>query len=507
MNKLPAKQIYLLSIIVFGIIALSAYSTYAIFTFEASTSNAFSIETPGSLSLSESITKYKLVTVPKNSVTTTDIDIYNNFDYSLCYSVWYKTLKDSDMNVIKVYEQNENTITTSGTIDAVTSKRVKVLLINDSDKDIQVKIGLSYAESSEACELNIPTDKKQITAALNPQNNLNTTVINSQVKNSEAGYLTYNLEKELPIDSTNFMVAVAFSYQDELFTIKEPKSIELKDINNYLNYYTCLASDNCKTLYHIKEVSQKEGKYYLTKYEMFVGYLKGESGVRKVNNNYYYYGDNPNNFVYYNCINELDSKTCELWRIIGLAYDEENNKYITKLIKDDYLTKTKYADNEEAWEDSKINNYLSKDYKLNNDLYLKEISFKQENLANINDNITFMDKQNKNKITIMNLSDYLNTSVCTDKKANEYTGECLTNNWLNKGDSEWTMTMNYLKEVKDAETEEVTPGITNKVYTIGNAIESKEVNTELNIRPVVYLKDRMLVIAGNGSFDNPYIIR
>ena len=32
MNKLPAKQIYLLTIIIVGIIALSIYSTYALFS-------------------------------------------------------------------------------------------------------------------------------------------------------------------------------------------------------------------------------------------------------------------------------------------------------------------------------------------------------------------------------------------------------------------------------------------------------------------------------------------
>ena len=36
---------------------------------------------------------------------------------------------------------------------------------------------------------------------------------------------------------------------------------------------------------------------------------------------------------------------------------------------------------------------------------------------------------NKYKIMLMNISDYLNASICENKKINEYTGECLTNNW------------------------------------------------------------------------------
>ena len=121
--------------------------------------------------------------------------------------------------------------------------------------------------------------------------------------------------------------------------------------------------------------------------------------------------------------------------------------------------------------------------------------------------ITYSEKESKNKITIINLSDYLNTSICIDKAISEYTGECLSNNWLNKNDSEWTMTMNYLEPIKDPETEEIIPVNNNKVFTIGSSIEPTEVSNELNIRPVVYLKDRMLVTSGDGSFENPYIIR
>ena len=55
MNKLPTKQIYLLFIIIVGIITLSVYSTYALFTFESSTDDIVSIHTPKSLKISENI--------------------------------------------------------------------------------------------------------------------------------------------------------------------------------------------------------------------------------------------------------------------------------------------------------------------------------------------------------------------------------------------------------------------------------------------------------------------
>ena len=67
MNKLPTKQIYLLTIIIVGIIALSVYSTYAIFTFESETSDIVSIHTPKSLNISENIYEYQQLSI-KNLV-------------------------------------------------------------------------------------------------------------------------------------------------------------------------------------------------------------------------------------------------------------------------------------------------------------------------------------------------------------------------------------------------------------------------------------------------------
>ena len=55
MNKLPTKQIYYLFIIIVGIIALSVYSTYALFTFENQTDDIVAIHIPKSLVISENI--------------------------------------------------------------------------------------------------------------------------------------------------------------------------------------------------------------------------------------------------------------------------------------------------------------------------------------------------------------------------------------------------------------------------------------------------------------------
>ena len=69
------------------------------------------------------------------------------------------------------------------------------------------------------------------------------------------------------------------------------------------------------------------------------------------------------------------------------------------------------------------------------------------------------------------------------------------------------MSINYQEPYEDNETNEMINPENNTVYSVGNTIEESIISSELNIRPVVYLKWRMLLSSGDGSFDNPYIIR
>jgi len=127
MNKLPAKQIYLLLVIIIGIIALSVYSTYALFTFESTTGDIVSIHIPKSLTISENVYEYSQIKVGPNQVVTTDIDVHNAFDYEVCYSVWYKVLGSSEIqNNVQIFEHNGKSLTSSGTIAPNTHLRIKV---------------------------------------------------------------------------------------------------------------------------------------------------------------------------------------------------------------------------------------------------------------------------------------------------------------------------------------------------------------------------------------------
>ena len=513
MNRLPTKQIYLLAIIVFGIITLSVYSTYAIFTLESESSDIVSIKTPNSLEISSDVLEYRQVAVPKDSYITTDVDLYNTFDYELCYSIWYKVLGE-EKNV-KLYEITDDTLTVSSTIEPASSKRISLLITNDNNQPVKIKFGLTYIKNEGTCQLKISEDKSLIANTINNPKLLTDTLINNtEIINNEAGYLTYKDNSNIiPLakDETIY-ISDKFTYRDELFTLTAPIEITSKDIENYNNgsFYTCLNSGSCNELINIKELSSDNEEYHIIKYNLLIGYLAGSNGLRRLtNNNYSYYGDNPNNFIYQNCTNELDNKTCELWRIIGFVYDQKEEKYLTKLVNTSYLKKTKYSEESQKWSDSLINKYFKEEYRLNNN-YMAEYSYKQENLLNLKSkigNINYLPDEIVDKVSILSLSDYLNASICENRNIEEYDSACLKNNWLNKNNSEWTMTTKYEEPYNDSETEELITPENNTIYTVGNEIKDETIDNEFNVRPVIYLKSRMLLVSGDGTLDNPYIIK
>ena len=534
MSKLPTKQIYLLLIIIVGITTLSVYSTYAIFTLESETSNIVNIHTPNTLEISTEMYEYKQVTVPKNSYITSDIDLYNTKENELCYSIWYKIVGSADKSKVKIYQNTDENITTSGLIKSMNSKRISLIITNDNDKDIKVNVGVSSQENKDTCNLNITEDKSMVTETINNPKKLNEFIIENidNKINSEEGYLTYkNLKKEIKLENPIY-ISEEFDYKEELFTLKKPEKVELKDVLKYISnektsYYTCFEDEKCKFLYkinnieteEIKEENQIEIIYKITNYDEYIGYLKGESGIRKTkDNNYVYYGDNPNNFIYYNCKKEQDTKTCELWRIIGTYYDIESDKYITKIIRNDSIGKYQYNDNLNTWNDSLINKYLEKDYKINMSRFIQEIKVNQENILDLNtnlDKIPTITVDKASKISLLLVSDYLNASICQDKKINEYDNVCLNSNWLNKNDDsyEWTNSIKYteeekiIEEINPEETDEKEPIINNQVYSIGPSIKENTSNESLKVRPVVYLKDRILLSSGEGTLEKPYIIK
>ena len=510
MNRLPAKQIYLLSIIIIGIITLSVYSTYAIYTLESETTDIVSMNTSNFLDVDTNTYEYNKITIPADSTISTDVDVYNNYDYDLCYSVWYKVVQAKNMSVAKVsiYQNTNEGLTTSGSIGPVTSRRINIAIKNSNEIPVKVNIGIAYSKNEGTCELNIPTDKHLISSTVDETKELSEIIIkNDEIKNNDSNYITYqNQTKEIILENSKLFTSTKYDYKDEIFTLIDSKETDIDSINTKEIIYTCLNDIKCRHLYRINEIEKDNDIYKITKYDEMIGYLSGSSGVRKVNQNYYYYGDNPNNFIYYNCSDELDSKTCELWRIIGAVYDSKEDKYIIKIIKNDSIDLVNYSNADNVWNNSSIKNNL-KDLKIENETFKKEITNKIESV-NTKLEITELNETHNSSIMLMNLSDYINTSICENKKITEFDENCLNNNWLNKNYDidEWTMTIKYDEPYIDEITSELVTPDNNMVYSIGEGIKAYPVTTKLNIRPVVYLKDTTVLLEGNGTYEKPFMV-
>ena len=198
-----------------------------------------------------------------------------------------------------------------------------------------------------------------------------------------------------------------------------------------------------------------------------------------------------------------------IWRIIGFYYNPETEGYITKIIKDSSIGAYQYDNTTNLFNKSTLYNYLNKEYKINDNLLI-EIEDSEENFIKNEDETIIIEnlpEKFKMKVTLMKLTDFLNASVCQNKNPVNYEKSCIDNNWLNKGINEYTMTIKYEKTSINPETEETITPDNNLVYTIGPSINAILVTTKVNLRPVVYLKERTMLLTGDGTIDNPYIIK
>ncbi len=532
MSKTKVKQIYLLIVLIIGLIALVVYSTYAVFTLEGTTSNIVTIHTPSSLQISEEIYEYQQITIPKNSYITTDIDLYNSNDFALCYSIWYKIItKNIDPSLVKVYQITEKNIETSGVISTIDQKRIPLLITNDNEQDIKINIGITSETQQTSCILNINEDKSSINNTITNYEKLTTYIKDNQNKPTthEEGYLTIkDISEPLELSLNNkTYISDKFTYHEELFTLDNPQEIELDDLEKYQTtkektYYTCLDKTSCQFLYQINATKkdtppEQLPTYQITNYHILKGYLKGTSGIKEIIKNnkssYIYYGDNPNNYLYFNCLNEQDVKTCELWQIIGTIYDEKDKNYITKIVRTDTLGLYEYNNQDDNnFNNSTLYNYLNKEYQLNNNQLLTEFTYQQTFLSSINNKSTDLVTRPTDitsKISIIDLEDYLNASTCPVDLISNYSEKCLKDNWLNKYDElpSWTLSMEYNEPTINEETQEKIIPLNNKLFTTSNIITLNTTNTKLNVRPIVYLKTRTIITSGDGTFDNPFTIR
>lgn len=292
----------------------------------------------------------------------------------------------------------------------------------------------------------------------------------------------------------------------EASTLIEGKYI--KELKKYVKDSSC-------TGYVVVDYLDSGYKYqtYLTcnkfKTQNFIDVLKKNNkiaqtgdGLYEMNNELVYRGQNPNNYVKFND---------EIWRIVKIDENNSIRLIITELEEDDELYDI-WDDRYNTEKESKygINNFaLSRALILTKDLYNKKYQQYQNLLSKYDlcygkradDNTTKNGSLECNEILtneyigILPLYDYLNASLdglCTTSVSKE----CQNYNYLVNDDfSWWTMTGN-LKS-------------TYHVYSISyrGEVESDYASDRNMIRYVIALNSDVLYASGDGTYENPYIVR
>ena len=70
--------------------------------------------------------------------------------------------------------------------------------------------------------------------------------------------------------------------------------------------------------------------------------------------------------------------------------------------------------------------------------------------------------------------------------------------------SEWTMT-SYVKTPTEDEEESIVEEKPQAI-SVGDSIIPTNIDVPLNVRPTLFIADRVLIIDGSGTLDDPYIL-
>ena len=181
--------------------------------------------------------------------------------------------------------------------------------------------------------------------------------------------------------------------------------------------------------------------------------------------NYLYKGNDVNNYI---IINDM------LFRIMKINSDKTID-----IVLDDYINKLKWDDEIKNFDDSYINTYLNEKFlnSLNKDLLVKT-TVCSDIIKEIK-NITCEESKNDDYVRLLGLNDYFNSMA--DEKT-----------YLVK-DNEFLWFYNRSNEnVWHTTAKSVASSVSNKIY---------------GIKPVVTLKNSVVLISGDGSLNNPYQIQ
>ena len=199
-KRIPLKYIYVLSAIIAILLSVGLYYTYAMFTANVSSGNVVNMDT--TITYKFDINGTQNIHVGKNSIASFNVLVTNTTSGSIYYEIYYSPNNGlTDVIIGEVVE--DKTVTTiaphtSGILEKDKSITVPLVIVNNSNNDIDIVIGVvtGYVGNTINYGTNNYPNGTKITNTYNLSDIKSScegsaTVDDSCIKKYEDGYMSY----------------------------------------------------------------------------------------------------------------------------------------------------------------------------------------------------------------------------------------------------------------------------------------------------------------------------
>ena len=478
------KRNYLLSIIVIGLITLSLYSTYAMFTSSVETNDIISMDSV--MNYTFKINGTQNLKVSANSKLRFNAIVENDMKDKISYGLYYKMINPEILpeGVVIAEVTDADILTTKGTINENSQIIVPLVIRNTTSEEVTIEIGLitGYATETQGVDQLIYSNGQiPITEKFSPE--------------------------EVGDDSCSS-------------TMECTEECILKKVdNNWVKFCYCNTGEISSSIPandYIFDLYNNAPKSHFINNNIRYERAESVALMTDIGGNIRYYGADPNNYVKFNN---------ELWRIIGVFKDieDETGKKETriKIARNDSIDNYAWDNNNiNNWSTATLNTYL-------NGTYLNSLNSKSKALVGnakwnlggsssyeglyANDYYKFErgttvysghSTEWTGKIALMYPSDFMyagDLSKCSKNGFNWYTDQtnCRDTSWLrNPSATQWTLSP-----------------CSSFDFNVFNVINSGMVSdrnirvmNSLALRPVLFLTSTVQITGGTGTYENPYTL-
>jgi len=135
------KKIYLILVVIVSILAVTLLSTKALFVSVVENDNNVTLET--GLNYTFDINGEQQFNLPSGTTLTFGANVKNSTEGPIYYEVYYSMISPTTLpSGVVVAEVTDGSLTTSGNLNQNETKKVNIIIKNDSSESITLKIGL-----------------------------------------------------------------------------------------------------------------------------------------------------------------------------------------------------------------------------------------------------------------------------------------------------------------------------------------------------------------------------